>query len=117
MTAGRHCPRSHWAGVGSTSTTAHSFDPLGIIVSISHPIVEDNWCGCRYVHDDYPVLRGPLVLAVDGRHQHYIYWLPEPKSCRVIVQWRLLLSEDVGWDVLWHLYIKGFLDVLRRKND
>ena len=104
MTARRHCPSSHRTGVCSTLATAHCLNPTRFVVPIPHPIVVDNGSGCRDIHHHHLVLCGSFVLALDFRHQHHSYWLPGPKSCLIIVEWRLLLSEDVAGNVLWHLY-------------
>ena len=103
MTTGRHSPRPHRAGVGLTLSTANSLDPGSIVLSISHPVVQDNWRGCGDVHDHNCVLLGSLVFAGELRDHQHINWLPITKSTCVVIVWRVLLSKDIAGYVLWYL--------------
>ena len=103
MSTRSHSPRPHRAGVGLTLSTANSLDPGSVVLSVSHPVVQDHWRGCGDVHDDYCVLPGPHVLAGELRNHQHIHRLPRTKSTWVVVSLWVLLSKYVAGYVLWYL--------------
>ena len=104
MTARGHSPCTNRAGGRHTLATTHSLDPRGTVLSVSHPIMEDNWGGCRHVHNNYPILRASTMSAWDlGYHQH-VDWFPGPKSSHVIIERRMVLPEDEARDIHRCLY-------------
>ena len=107
-----HSPGPNRAAVSLAWSTAHSLDSGSFELPIPHPVVQQDRLGGGHVHNHHLVLPVPPVLAWDLWDEQDVHWLPWPKPNWVVVDRRIMLSEDVAWYILWHLkcYLIYFID-------